>query len=163
MDKQLVFNSKMKIILVKWLIDVGNSNKMTDNNLESLFIAVGIIDRFMSKKHDTVRKDLQLVGIIAMSMAVKYDFYDFSYGDCVYWCDNAYTRKQCASMEFFILEILDYNITFPTSYNFMGILTENDESTEQMKKTASYILVNTLCEHKFVKYKPSIIAYSVIY
>jgi hypothetical protein len=66
-------------------------------------------------------------------------------------------------MEFLILEMLDYNITFPTSYNFMGILIETDDSTEETKKTASYILLKTLCDHKFVNYKPSIIAASVIY
>ncbi len=59
---------------------------------ETLFLTVNIIDRFLALQA-VVRKKLQLVGVIAMLLACKYEEVCVpAVDDLVLICDRAYTR-----------------------------------------------------------------------
>jgi hypothetical protein len=59
----------MRAILIDWLIDVHLKFKLLP---ETLYITVGIIDRYLSL-HTVARSKLQLVGITALFVASKYE------------------------------------------------------------------------------------------
>lgn len=69
MSKQEEINDKMRAILIDWLIDVHLKFKLLP---ETLYITVGIIDRYLSL-HTVARSKLQLVGITALFVASKYE------------------------------------------------------------------------------------------
>lgn len=69
MDSQLDINSKMRAILVDWLIEVHKKFELMP---ESLYLTVNIVDRFLSLK-TVSRRELQLVGISSMLIACKYE------------------------------------------------------------------------------------------
>jgi cyclin B len=65
---------------------------------ETLFLTINLIDRFLAKQH-VVRKKLQLVGLVAMLLACKYEEVDvFVVWDLIHLSDNAYTRKDVLDM-----------------------------------------------------------------
>lgn len=68
-DSQPEINEKMRAILVDWLIDVHSK---FDLSLETLYLTINIIDRFLAIK-TVPRRELQLVGVSAMLMASKYE------------------------------------------------------------------------------------------
>lgn len=68
-DSQPDINESMRGILVDWLIDVHRKFELS---LETLYLTVNIIDRFLAIK-TVPRRELQLVGISAMLMASKYE------------------------------------------------------------------------------------------
>lgn len=65
---------------------------------ETLFLTVNSIDRFLEKQI-VARKKLQLVGLVAMLLACKYEEVSVPVvDDLVIISDNAYTRKEVLEM-----------------------------------------------------------------
>lgn len=65
---------------------------------ETLFLTVNLIDRFLEKQ-SVVRKKLQLVGLVAMLLACKYEEVSVPVvDDLVFISDKAYTRKEVLEM-----------------------------------------------------------------
>jgi cyclin B len=65
---------------------------------ETLFLTVNLIDRFLEKQ-SVVRKKLQLVGLVAMLLACKYEEVSVPVvGDLIVISDRAYTRKEVLEM-----------------------------------------------------------------
>ena len=66
---QVHLNSKMRAILVDWIIEVHD---MSDLMPETLYLIVYIIDRYLTKQL-VLRRELQLVGVSALLIACKYE------------------------------------------------------------------------------------------
>lgn len=65
---------------------------------ETLFLTVNIIDRFLAQQ-TVVRKKLQLVGLVAMLLACKYEEVSVPVvGDLILISDKAYTRDEVLEM-----------------------------------------------------------------
>lgn len=80
---------------------------------ETLFLTVNIIDRFLSKQ-TVVRKKLQLVGLVALLLACKYEEVSVPIvGDLILISDKAYTRKEVLDMVFFLIRDCAKVITHP--------------------------------------------------
>merc|ERR1719379_1427202 len=98
-------NAKMRAILIDWLVEVHMKYKL---KIETLFLAVNIIDRFLEKKQVT-RKKLQLVGVSSMLIASKFEeIYPPEVRDFVYITDNAYLKEEILQMEIQILTALKF-------------------------------------------------------
>ena len=69
MDSQPDINTKMRSILIDWLIDVHRKFELMP---ETFYLTVNILDRYLSKKIVS-RRELQLVGISSMVIASKYE------------------------------------------------------------------------------------------
>lgn len=73
---------------------------------ETLFLTVNLIDRFL-EKHSVVRKKLQLVGLVAMLLACKYEEVSVPVvGDLILISDRAYSRKEVLEMVTFFACLL---------------------------------------------------------
>lgn len=76
---------------------------------ETLFLTVNLIDRFLSKQ-TVVRKKLQLVGLVSMLLACKYEEVSVPVvGDLIVISDKAYTREQ-------VLEMVNFFFSFASYY-----------------------------------------------
>ena len=65
---------------------------------ETLFLTINIIDRFLARQ-TVVRKKLQLVGVIALLLACKYEEVSVSVvEDLILISDQAYTREEVLEM-----------------------------------------------------------------
>ena len=69
MDNQKELKWKMRAILVDWIIEVHTKFRLLP---ETLFLAVNIIDRFLSLRVVSLVK-LQLVGVTALFIASKFE------------------------------------------------------------------------------------------
>lgn len=69
MSLQTDINSKMRSILIDWLVEV---HRKFDLMPESLYLTINIVDRYLSMKI-VPRRELQLVGISSMLIACKYE------------------------------------------------------------------------------------------
>ena len=81
----------MRSILVDWLVEVHLKFKLLP---ETLYLTVGIIDRYLAKREVT-RPKLQLVGVTALLLASKYEeIYPPEIHDLVYICDRAFSKDE---------------------------------------------------------------------
>ncbi|KAH9662427.1 Cyclin-B2-2 [Citrus sinensis] len=116
MMQQFDINEKMRAILIDWLIEVHDKFDLMS---ETLFLSINLIDRFLSQQQ-VVRKKLQLVGLVAMLLACKYEEVSVPVvGDLILISDKAYTRKEVLEMESLMLNTLQFNMSVPTPYVFI--------------------------------------------
>uniref|UniRef100_A0A673LNV3 Cyclin A1 n=1 Tax=Sinocyclocheilus rhinocerous TaxID=307959 RepID=A0A673LNV3_9TELE len=94
MRKQPDITSGMMIILVDWLVEVGEEYKLCS---ETLYLAVNYLDRFLS---------------LVMSYYQVLD-------EFVYITDDTYTKKQLVRMEQHLLRVLAFDLTAPTVHQFL--------------------------------------------
>lgn len=157
---QTDINEKMRAILIDWLVDVHLKFKLLP---ETLFLAVEITDRFLDRKVVN-RSKLQLVGVVAMLLAAKYEeIYPPEVKDFIYIAANTYTRDDILRMERLVFQTLDFNLTLPTSYVFLKRGLQVSEADVKTSHLAQYLSELSLVDYKVLKYSPSTIAASCIY
>ncbi|KAJ8764120.1 hypothetical protein K2173_005026 [Erythroxylum novogranatense] len=160
MAQQFDINEKMRAILIDWLIEVHDK---FDLMKETLFLTVNLIDRFLSKQ-TVVRKKLQLVGLVALLLACKYEEVSVPVvGDLIVISDKAYTRKEVLEMENLMLNTLQFNMSLPTPYVFMQRFLKAAQSDQKLEQMSFFLIELSLVEYEMLRYPPSLLAASAIY
>ncbi|AET03638.1 G2/mitotic-specific cyclin-2 [Medicago truncatula] len=160
MDEQLDLNERMRAILVDWLIEVHDKFDLMQ---ETLFLTVNLIDRFLAKQN-VVRKKLQLVGLVAMLLACKYEEVSVPVvSDLIHIADRAYTRKDILEMEKSMLNTLQYNMSLPTAYVFMRRFLKAAQADKKLELVAFFLVELSLVEYEMLKFPPSLVAAAAVY
>ncbi|KAM5582582.1 G2/mitotic-specific cyclin S13-7 [Rosa sericea] len=162
MDTQPDINSKMRSILIDWLIDVHRKFELMP---ETFYLTVNIIDRFLSRRMVT-RRELQLVGISSMVIASKYEeVWAPQVNDFVCLSDYAYTGNQIRVMEKAILQKLEWYLTVPTPYVFLARYIKASISPDDEMKNMVYFLaeLGVLDYQTTIRHSPSMIAAAAVY
>ncbi|CAI9110509.1 OLC1v1010555C1 [Oldenlandia corymbosa var. corymbosa] len=160
MSQQFDINEKMRAILMDWLIEVHYKFELRE---ETLFLTVNIIDRFLEKQ-GVVRKKLQLVGLVAMLLACKYEEVSVPVvDDLIFISDKAYTRKEVLEMESLMLNTIHFNMSVPTAYVFLRRFLKAAQSDQKLELLSFFLIELCLVEYEMLKYPPSFLAAAAIY
>merc|ERR1719440_206736 len=152
MNLQNDITSKMRMILMDWLIEVHMKYRLRP---ETLHLTVNLVDRYLSHKQIN-RKKLQLVGVVAMFVASKFEeISPPELKDWVYITDNAYTNDDVLLMEVSMLQVLSFNIVVPTAAHFFDVLAAANNCDEVQKSVAQYLLELALLDTRMLQYTPS--------
>jgi hypothetical protein len=156
-------NRKMRCKVLDWLIGVVNDYYRQTSPTELLAMSSMILNVFLEKQ-ELKRSQYQLLGIMALQIASKYELrLPMKLDTCVYLCADTYTKEECLGMEQTILSVLDYNVTLPTSHTFLSIFFDIDKSSDAITKLSLYLLIKILPVYKMLNYKPSITASAILY
>ena len=160
MEHQDDLEWKMRGILIDWLIEVHTRFRLLP---ETLFLAVNIIDRFLSQKVVPLDK-LQLVGVTAMFIASKYEeVLSPHIGNFVHVADDGFTVEEVLSAERYTLSTLKYDLSYPNPMNFLRRISKADNYDIQTRTLGKYLLEISLLDHRFMKYRQSQIAAAAMY
>ncbi|XP_069323434.1 cyclin-A1 [Eulemur rufifrons] len=156
MRKQPDITESMRTILVDWLVEVGEEYKL---RAETLYLAVNFLDRFLSCM-SVLRGKLQLVGTAAILLASKYEeIYPPEVDEFVYITDDTYTKRQLLRMEHLLLKVLAFDLTVPTTNQFLLQYLRRQGVCVRTANLAKYVAELSLLEaDPFLKYLPSLIA-----
>ncbi|PFH61908.1 hypothetical protein XA68_15924 [Ophiocordyceps unilateralis] len=151
---------KTRGILLDWLIEVHTRFHLLP---ETLFLAVNIIDRFLSEK--VVQLDrLQLVGITAMFIASKYEeVLSPHVENFKRITDNGFSEAEILSAERFVLSTLNYDLSYPNPMNFLRRVSKADNYDIQSRTIGKYLVEISLMDHRFIAYRPSHCAAAAMY
>ncbi|KAK6067592.1 cyclin B [Seiridium cupressi] len=151
---------KTRGILIDWLIEVHTRFHLLP---ETLFLAINIIDRFLSEK--VVQLDrLQLVGITAMFIASKYEeVLSPHVANFVHVADDGFSEQEILSAERFVLSTLDFNLSYPNPMNFLRRISKADNYDIQSRTIGKYLMEISLVDHRFMPYRSSHIAAAAMY
>jgi len=160
MEHQEDLEWKMRGILVDWLIEVHTRFHLLP---ETLFLAVNIIDRFLSSK--VVQLDrLQLVGVTAMFIASKYEeVLSPHVANFRHVADDGFTEAEILSAERYVLSALNYDLSYPNPMNFLRRISKADEYDIQTRTLGKYLMEISLLDHRFMNYLPSHVAAAAMY
>ncbi|CAD5330042.1 unnamed protein product [Arabidopsis thaliana] len=160
MAQQFDISDKMRAILIDWLIEVHDKFELMN---ETLFLTVNLIDRFLSKQA-VARKKLQLVGLVALLLACKYEEVSVPIvEDLVVISDKAYTRTDVLEMEKIMLSTLQFNMSLPTQYPFLKRFLKAAQSDKKLEILASFLIELALVDYEMVRYPPSLLAATAVY
>lgn len=156
MDCQSEITWSMRQTLVDWLLQVHLRYHLLP---ETLWIAVNVVDRFLSKRIVSVVK-LQLVGVTAMFIAAKYEeILAPSVEEFVYMTENGFTREEILKGERVILQTLDFKVSnYCSPYSWMRRISKADDYDIQTRTLCKYLVEVTLLDHRFLRVKPSLVA-----
>ncbi|ODV94322.1 hypothetical protein PACTADRAFT_51180 [Pachysolen tannophilus NRRL Y-2460] len=151
---------KMRSILVDWMVEVHMRFRLLP---ETLFLAINIMDRFMSKEIVQVDK-LQLLATGSLFIAAKYEeVYSPSIRNYAYVTDGGFTEDDILNAEKFILEILDFNMSYPNPMNFLRRISKADDYDIQSRTIGKYLLEISIIDYKFIGILPSLCSASAMY
>ncbi|GAA6004671.1 cyclin family protein [Rhodotorula paludigena] len=156
MDHQSEIEWSMRTTLIDWLLQVHMRYHMLP---ETLWIAINIIDRFLSNRVVSLVK-FQLVGVTAMFIAAKYEeIMAPSVEEFVYMTEGGYTRDEILKGERIVLQSLEFNISsYCTPYSWVRRISKADDYDIQTRTLSKFLMEVTLLDHRFLRAKPSMIA-----
>ncbi|KAI7893221.1 cyclin-like protein [Mucor mucedo] len=147
---------KMRSVLVDWVIEIHCLFNLLP---ETLFLAVNIIDRFLSQRTVVLGK-LQLVGITSLFIAAKFEeMISPTMFDFLHMTDNAVKDDELIKAERFILQVLDFRLCYPNPVNFLRrVCTDELKCDVHTRTLANYFMEISCVDHKFIGIRPSKIA-----
>jgi hypothetical protein len=160
MSRQKDINSKMRAILVDWLVDVNLKFKLLP---QTLFMTVNIIDRYLAAR-EIARTQLQLVGASALMIAAKFEeIYPPMLKDFVAVCDYAYGKNEILSMESKILHAVNFDICHTSTYAYLKFFNSRLQLEDRLFVFARYLLENSLLDMGSLKHSNSLLAAGAIF
>jgi len=154
METQPYVNAEMRAILVDWLVDVHRCRRSRMSN-ETLYLAVNIIDRYMSKKKVS-RGWLQLLGVTALLIASKYEEIEpCTAAEMAYVTNRTYGEQQVCRGEIEVLSTLGFRIAVPTPAHFLLHLQMMSNCDALQREVSLYVLELGLLHMGMLRYKPS--------
>ncbi|KAJ2735026.1 G2/mitotic-specific cyclin [Coemansia sp. BCRC 34962] len=160
MGKQKGLTWEMRRVLVNWIVQIHYQLRMLP---ETLFLAVNLLDRFLSKRQVAVGK-FQLVGLTALMLACKYEETTTPHiEDFVYLAGNSYTVKEILNTEVFMLTVLGFDLSYPNPMTFLRRVSKAEDYNMQTRTVAKYLMEICLIDHRLMQYTPSQISAAGIY
>lgn len=160
MEEQDHLKWDLRGILIDWLVEVHTRFHLLP---ETIFLAVNIIDRFLSTKKVALEK-LQLVGITAMFIASKYEeVLSPHVQNFKHVADNEFDEEEILRSERWVLAALNYDLSYPNPMNFLRRISKADNYDIQTRTLGKYLLEISLLDHRFMEYYPSHIAAASMY
>ncbi|KAG6857233.1 hypothetical protein H0H87_007652 [Tephrocybe sp. NHM501043] len=146
----------MRQTLVDWLLQVHLRYHMLP---ETLWIAVNIVDRFLTKRVVSLVK-LQLVGVTAMFIAAKYEeILAPSVEEFVFMTENVYPREEILKGERIMLQTLEFRVShYCSPYSWMRKISKADDYDIHTRTLSKFLTEVTLLDYRFLRVKPSMVA-----
>lgn len=151
---------RMRSILVDWIVEVHMRFRLLP---ETLFLAINLMDRFMSKEIVQVDK-LQLLATGSLFIAAKYEeVYSPSIKNYAYVTDGGFTEDDILGAERFILEVLQFNLSYPNPMNFLRRISKADDYDIQSRTIGKYLLEISIIDYRFIGLLPSLCSALAMY
>lgn len=160
MDHQEDLDWSMRGVLIDWLVEVHTRFRLLP---ETLFLAVNIVDRFLSSKVVPLDK-FQLVGVTAMFIASKYEeVLSPHVASFVHVADEGFTVDEVLAAERYTLTALKYDLSYPNPMNFLRRISKADNYDIHTRTIGKYLMEISLLDHRFMSYRQSHIAAASMY
>lgn len=131
---------------------------------ETLYVTVGIIDKTLMKWKNFKKSDLQCLGITALHIAGKYEeIYPPELKTILQVIDNAVTREQVCKLEFEILQLLDFNMVWPSFLRFMERYSVIANFNKEQQMIAQMLCDFILLDMSLLKKKASLLGAVAVY
>ncbi|KAH9371159.1 hypothetical protein HPB48_005629 [Haemaphysalis longicornis] len=153
LERQAELSVSMRAVLVDWMVEVQENFEL---NHETLYLAVKLVDRYLSLATGCPKARLQLVGATALFVACKFDERcPPSVRDFLYICDDAYGHDELIDMEGQLLKVLDYELGMPLSYRFLRRYARCGQLPLETLTLARYVLESSLLDYSLVDQRES--------
>lgn len=150
----------MRSVLINWIVEAHADFSYL---LETLHLAVSLIDRYLQVDLTVDRSNLQLVGVSALWVAAKYEeMYVPNLKDFIYITDNAFTEPDMKKMEQKILKALDWRLGRPLGIHFLKRYSKLVTAHPKEYVLGKYLLELALVQYETCHVNPSLMAAAAV-
>ncbi|XP_026409841.1 cyclin-SDS-like [Papaver somniferum] len=151
--------------IVNWITDVSSESGLRELNLETVFLCVSLMDRFLSQGFFKTKRKLQLLGIACLTLATRIEenqMYNCIRQKTFQIGSDVYSRCEVVAMEWLVQEILNFQCFLPTTYNLLWFYLKAARADQEMEDTAKYLAVLSLMDPDLLCYWPSTVAAGLV-
>ena len=158
-SKENEITPEIRAMLIDWVIEV---HRVFNFKEKSLFVAVQLIDRYLSKNKIKL-DEFQLIAITCINIASKHEEVIFPIiANYISVCGNKITAEDMMKTEIKILTEIEYEISKPTLYDFFEIFAYLIKMGQIEIDQGLYILNIILLDVNMLQYNSSVLAFCVI-
>lgn len=148
--------NKERASLVDWLVELQEAFEM---NHETLYMAVNLVDRYLSNVKTIRRDNIQVVACAAAFIAAKVEERQAPLiDDLLYLCRDNFDSKKLQRMEQELLKNIGFDLCSPLSYSFLRRYGRVIKADMSLLTLARYILEVSLHFLDFCRISPSKVA-----
>lgn len=156
LNEQPIFTPKVRQRLINWCITIHSQLSLLP---ETLYITIGIIDRFFQKFIVNKQHQVQLFASAALLIASKYEeIYPPDIADLLYLTQNNYSKKDILRAEIYILKLLEFELGRPIPLSFLRRFSKAANCNLKMHTVAKYFMELSLTEYECAHWHPSLLA-----
>ncbi|KAJ2040486.1 G2/mitotic-specific cyclin [Coemansia sp. RSA 2337] len=160
MDRQREVTWRMRRELVDWMAQIHYELRLLP---EALFLAVNILDRYLSKCLVSPSK-LELIGLTAVVLASKYETSSTpNIKKFISKSGDIYTAQEIVATEADILAAIGFDLSHPSPMTFLHRVSKAENSNLYTYAVAMYLMEICLLDDHLIQYPPSKIAAAGIY
>ncbi|XP_057515696.1 cyclin-SDS-like [Amaranthus tricolor] len=155
--------TEQRLLMVNWILE---TSRKKDLQGETTFLAVRLLDRFLSKGFFTNRKNLQLLGIACLTLAIRIEEnqpYNSVQQKSFFVGNNVYCRYEVVAMEWAVQNVLNFHCFSPTIYSFLWFYLKVASADEEMQRKAKYLAGLSLLDYRHLRFWPSTIAAALVF
>lgn len=160
MSEQPEVDWNMRGILVDWIIEVHHKFRLLP---ETLFLAVNIVDRFLSRRIVSVSK-FQLVGTACLFIAAKYEeVISPSASNFVHMTEGGYDDDELLRAERYVLTTLEFDLSYPNPIHFLRRVSKAESYDIQTRTVGKYLMEIACVDHTMLHIPPSLLGAASIW
>ncbi|CAL9215021.1 unnamed protein product [Arabidopsis halleri] len=153
---------RLRSIMVQWIVKQCSDMELQQ---ETLFLGVGLLDRFLSKGSFKSERTLILVGIASLTLATRIEEnqpYN-SIRKRNFTIQNLrYSRHEVVAMEWLVQEVLNFKCFTPTIFNFLWFYLKAARANPEVERKAKSLAVTSLSDHTQLCFWPSTVAAALV-
>lgn len=158
---QQEISERYRQYLIDWLAELHYKFKMKP---ETFFVTVGIVDKTLQRWPHFRKADLQCLGVTALHIAGKYEeIYPPDLRTILEVIDKAVTHSQVCHLEKDILEVLDFDMVWPSLLRFMQRYACVSNFSQDQHMIAQMFCDFMLYNVGLLKNRPSLLGAVAIY
>jgi hypothetical protein len=151
----------MRSTLVNWISNLAQKLTLFE---DTIFLAITLLDRYMSSVPNIPVCKFQLVGTCCFQIACKfYEKLTPEVADFVLLCGNSYTNEEFKTMEVKVIKIMNYNIDTPQSVYFFNRFSRQMTLGSILHNIGKYQLELAFLDIKHLQFTNSLLAAGATY
>ena len=159
MNKKNKITPEMRTMVIDWMLEV---HQIFNFKEKSLFIAVQLLDRFLSKNKIKLA-DFQIIAISCINIASKHEEVEYPILDnYITVSGDCFSAEELISAEYRILKGINFEILNPNIFEFFQIFCQIYQVNCVEMSQGFYLLNIILLDVNMLKYKWSVLAFAVM-
>ncbi|KAG2542407.1 cyclin-SDS-like [Panicum virgatum] len=153
---------EQRVVMVNWIIEHSHLTKLQP---VTMFMGIGLMDRFLTQGYMKGLRNLQLLGIACITLATRIE--ENQPYNCVLQKTfkvgiNIYSRSDVVAMEWLVLEVLNFKCFVTTTNHFLWFYLKAAKADDRVADLANYLSLLSLLNHKQLSFWPSTVAAAVV-
>ncbi|BAS83048.1 Os03g0225200 [Oryza sativa Japonica Group] len=153
---------EQRVVMVNWIMEHSQAMKLQP---ETVFMGIGLMDRFLTRGYVKGSRNLQLLGIACTTLATRIEEnqpYNCILQKAFKVGINTYSRSEVVAMEWLVQEVLDFQCFVTTTHHFLWFYLKAANADDRVEDLAKYLALLSLLDHKHLSFWPSTVAAAVV-